>query len=76
GNTGGRACFTSRVGDEDRENDSDLVVPAQMATPKKIDFIASHDRGPIGYRRRRDHLVERRAEARFTGRSGGEWTAI
>jgi len=30
----------------------------------------------IAYRRRHDHLVERRAEARFTSRHGGEWTAI
>ena len=29
----------------------------------------------IAYRRRHDHLVERRAEARFTSRWGGEWTA-
>jgi 3,4-dihydroxy 2-butanone 4-phosphate synthase/GTP cyclohydrolase II len=30
----------------------------------------------IAYRRRNDHLVERRAEARFTSRHGGEWKAI
>ncbi|AKH41493.1 3,4-dihydroxy 2-butanone 4-phosphate synthase/GTP cyclohydrolase II [Altererythrobacter atlanticus] len=30
----------------------------------------------IAYRRRHDHLVERRSEARFTSRWGGEWTAI
>ncbi|WP_375398876.1 3,4-dihydroxy-2-butanone-4-phosphate synthase [uncultured Sphingomonas sp.] len=30
----------------------------------------------IAYRRRHDHLVERRAEARFTSRWGGDWTAI
>ncbi|MBA4780039.1 MAG: 3,4-dihydroxy-2-butanone-4-phosphate synthase [Sphingomonadales bacterium RIFCSPHIGHO2_01_FULL_65_20] len=30
----------------------------------------------IAYRRRHDHLVERRAEARFTSRHGGEWKAI
>jgi 3,4-dihydroxy 2-butanone 4-phosphate synthase/GTP cyclohydrolase II len=29
----------------------------------------------IAYRRQHDHLVERRAEARFTSRWGGEWTA-
>ncbi|NJC34912.1 3,4-dihydroxy 2-butanone 4-phosphate synthase/GTP cyclohydrolase II [Sphingomonas jejuensis] len=30
----------------------------------------------IAYRRRHDHLLERRAEARFTSRWGGDWTAI
>jgi len=30
----------------------------------------------IAYRRRNDHLVERRAEARFTSEHGGEWKAI
>jgi 3,4-dihydroxy 2-butanone 4-phosphate synthase/GTP cyclohydrolase II len=29
----------------------------------------------IAYRRQHDHLVERRAEARFTSRWGGEWLA-
>ncbi|MBN8850203.1 MAG: 3,4-dihydroxy-2-butanone-4-phosphate synthase, partial [Sphingomonas sp.] len=26
------------VDDEDRENEGDLVIPAQMATPEKINF--------------------------------------
>jgi len=30
----------------------------------------------IAYRRKHDHLVEKRAEARFTSEWGGEWTAI
>ena len=30
----------------------------------------------IAYRRRHDHLVEKRAEFRFTSRWGGEWTAM
>jgi 3,4-dihydroxy 2-butanone 4-phosphate synthase/GTP cyclohydrolase II len=30
----------------------------------------------IAYRRRHDHLVEKRAEARFTSDWGGEWTAF
>ncbi|MCX7643975.1 MAG: 3,4-dihydroxy-2-butanone-4-phosphate synthase [Rhodobacteraceae bacterium] len=32
---------------EDRENEGDLVVPAQMATPEKINFMATHGRGLI-----------------------------
>jgi 3,4-dihydroxy 2-butanone 4-phosphate synthase/GTP cyclohydrolase II len=30
----------------------------------------------IAYRRRHDHLVEKRAESRFTSKWGGEWTAM
>ncbi len=35
------------VDDEDRENEGDLIVPAQMATPEKINFMATHGRGLI-----------------------------
>jgi 3,4-dihydroxy 2-butanone 4-phosphate synthase/GTP cyclohydrolase II len=47
-----------------------------------IEFAHNHGmkigtiRDLIAYRRRHDHLVERRAEARFTSRHGGEWKAI
>ena len=32
---------------EDRENEGDLVIPAQMATPETIYFMAKHGRGLI-----------------------------
>ncbi len=35
------------VDDESRENEGDLVVPAQMATPDAINFMARHGRGLI-----------------------------
>lgn len=35
------------VDDEDRENEGDLVIPAQMATPEVINFMAKHARGLI-----------------------------
>ncbi|MEE8444669.1 MAG: 3,4-dihydroxy-2-butanone-4-phosphate synthase, partial [Alphaproteobacteria bacterium] len=35
------------VDDEDRENEGDLVIPAQMATPEAINFMAQHGRGLI-----------------------------
>ena len=35
------------VDDEDRENEGDLVIPAQMATPESINFMARHGRGLI-----------------------------
>jgi len=35
------------VDDKDRENEGDLVIPAQMATPDSINFMATHGRGLI-----------------------------
>ncbi len=35
------------VDDEDRENEGDLIIPAQMATPDAINFMATHGRGLI-----------------------------
>ena len=35
------------VDDEDRENEGDLVIPAQMATPDAVNFMAKHGRGLI-----------------------------
>src|SRR6204780_5157604 len=33
--------------DEDRENEGDLVIPAQMATPEAVNFMAKYGRGLI-----------------------------
>lgn len=35
------------VDDEDRENEGDLIIPAQMATPDAINTMAKHGRGLI-----------------------------
>jgi 3,4-dihydroxy 2-butanone 4-phosphate synthase/GTP cyclohydrolase II len=35
------------VDDEDRENEGDLVIPAQWATPEAINFMAKHARGLV-----------------------------
>jgi 3,4-dihydroxy 2-butanone 4-phosphate synthase/GTP cyclohydrolase II len=35
------------VDDEDRENEGDLVIPAQFATPEVVNFMARHCRGLI-----------------------------
>ncbi len=35
------------VDDESRENEGDLVIPAQFATPEAINFMAKHGRGLI-----------------------------
>ena len=47
------------VDDEDRENEGDLVIPAQMATPDAINFMATNGRGLICLaltKDRADHL--------------------
>ena len=47
------------VDDEDRENEGDLVIPAQMATPEAVNFMARHGRGLICLaltKERADHL--------------------
>jgi 3,4-dihydroxy 2-butanone 4-phosphate synthase/GTP cyclohydrolase II len=35
------------VDDEDREDEGDLIIPGQMATPEAINFMAKHGRGLI-----------------------------
>lgn len=35
------------VDDDDRENEGDLIIPAQFATPNSINFMAMHGRGLI-----------------------------
>ncbi len=35
------------VDEEDRENEGDLIIPAQMATPDAINFMATHGRGLV-----------------------------
>ena len=40
------------VDDEDRENEGDLVVPAQFATPEAVNFMARHALGLSAWRSR------------------------
>ena len=39
--------FVVVVDDPDRENEGDLVIAAQFATPDAINFMATHARGLI-----------------------------
>ena len=39
--------MTVLIDDEDRENEGDLVLPAQMVTPDAVNFMARHGRGLI-----------------------------
>ncbi|MEJ1994262.1 MAG: 3,4-dihydroxy-2-butanone-4-phosphate synthase [Limibacillus sp.] len=61
------------VDDEDRENEGDLVIPAQMATPEAINFMAKFGRGLICLALTHDRveelglkLMERRHENRHS----------
>ncbi len=46
------------VDDEKRENEGDLVIPAQMATPEAINFMAKHGRGLICLALTRERVEE------------------
>jgi len=46
------------VDDEGRENEGDLVIPAQMATPQAINFMAKHGRGLICLAMMRERVEE------------------
>ena len=50
--------FVVVVDDPDRENEGDLVIAAQFATPETINFMATHGRGLICL-----CLTEERADA-------------
>ncbi|WP_433948349.1 3,4-dihydroxy-2-butanone-4-phosphate synthase [Brevundimonas diminuta] len=51
------------VDDEDRENEGDLVIPAQFATPEAVNFMARHGRGLICLAMTRDRIGELRLSA-------------
>ncbi len=46
------------VDDEDRENEGDFIIPAQMVTPAAVNFIARHGRGLICLAARGERLRE------------------
>ncbi len=46
------------VDDEDRENEGDLFMPAQMCTPDDINFMATHGRGLICLTLTPEHLEQ------------------
>ena len=39
--------FVIIVDDEDRENEGDLVVAAELITPEKVNFMLTHGRGVL-----------------------------
>src|SRR5256886_16831153 len=52
--------FVVVVDDEDRENEGDLTIAAEFATPEAINFMAKHGRGLICLALTEDRLDHRR----------------
>ena len=50
---------------DDRENEGDVIIPAQFATPAQINFMARHARGLICLAISRARLVVNGVEAAF-----------
>ena len=46
------------VDDEDRENEGDLIIPAQFVTPDAVNFMAKHGRGLICLSMTRERIRE------------------
>ncbi|SMC92782.1 3,4-dihydroxy-2-butanone-4-phosphate synthase [Primorskyibacter flagellatus] len=64
------------VDHEDRENEGDLVIPAQMATPDAINFMATHGRGLICLSLSSDRIEELGLQLMSTNNSSRHETAF
>jgi 3,4-dihydroxy 2-butanone 4-phosphate synthase/GTP cyclohydrolase II len=63
------------VDEEDRENEGDLVIPAQFATPAAVNFMAKHGRGLICLALK-PRKVSRPASPRMIARTRSRWPSI
>ncbi|MDY2604702.1 MAG: bifunctional 3,4-dihydroxy-2-butanone-4-phosphate synthase/GTP cyclohydrolase II [Alloprevotella sp.] len=58
--------FVIVVDDEDRENEGDIILAAEMATPEKVNYMLSHGRGvlcaPITIERCRELQLEHQVQ--------------
>lgn len=61
---------------EDRENEGDLVIPAQMATPDAINFMAKHGRGLICLALQQDRAEKLRLDFMVTSNRSRNRTAF
>lgn len=61
---------------EERENEGDLVIPAQMATPDAINFMAKHGRGLICLTLTQARAQELRLEAMVRANASRNRTAF
>ncbi|MFB3102576.1 MAG: 3,4-dihydroxy-2-butanone-4-phosphate synthase [Alphaproteobacteria bacterium] len=64
------------IDDEDRENEGDLVIPAQMATPDVVNFMATHGRGLICLALTRERVQQLELSLQPQSRRGGLETAF
>ncbi|MDO7786059.1 bifunctional 3,4-dihydroxy-2-butanone-4-phosphate synthase/GTP cyclohydrolase II [Desulforamulus aquiferis] len=64
------------VDDEDRENEGDLVMAAEMATPEAVNFMATHGRGLICMPIWGDRLDELKLPAMVTNNTDPHGTAF
>jgi 3,4-dihydroxy 2-butanone 4-phosphate synthase/GTP cyclohydrolase II len=61
---------------DDRENEGDVIVPAQFATPKLINFMAMHARGLICLSITRERATELKLSPMTTNNRCGHGTAF
>jgi 3,4-dihydroxy 2-butanone 4-phosphate synthase/GTP cyclohydrolase II len=61
---------------EDRENEGDVIIPAQMATPEQINFMAKHARGLICLSITGDRARQLRLPAMTHDNQSGHGTAF
>ena len=61
---------------EDRENEGDVIIPAQMATPERINFMAKHARGLICLAISRERARELRLPPMTADNGSGHGTAF
>ncbi|MET0545858.1 MAG: 3,4-dihydroxy-2-butanone-4-phosphate synthase [Caulobacterales bacterium] len=61
---------------DDRENEGDIIVPAQFATPRLINFMAMHARGLICLAITRDRASELKLSPMTTNNQSGHGTAF
>jgi 3,4-dihydroxy 2-butanone 4-phosphate synthase/GTP cyclohydrolase II len=61
---------------EDRENEGDVIIPAQMATPEQINFMAMHARGLICLSITADRARQLRLPAMTAENRSGHGTAF
>jgi 3,4-dihydroxy 2-butanone 4-phosphate synthase/GTP cyclohydrolase II len=61
---------------EDRENEGDVIIPAQMATPAQINFMAKHARGLICLSITSERAAQLRLPAMTQDNRSGHGTAF
>ncbi|WP_454919126.1 3,4-dihydroxy-2-butanone-4-phosphate synthase [Xanthobacter sediminis] len=61
---------------DDRENEGDVIVPAQFATPRLINFMARHARGLICLAITKDRASELKLSPMTTNNRSGHGTAF